>query len=223
MVKGYYSTAKYLIEALNIFATTTIKVNETDSDKMLMLASVIWEYLFPLLTADGPHFYLREGELLNLLMSFSNQSGLSKLLDTIELHFPADQLQQIVQPLMVSLCRHISRPSPTNGTEYARLLVALMEREQIMHAWLSSESLCSDLEQLYFLPMPTREEIAKVVSGGSGRIYHETLPGTEDMRITYREGIETIGLAINQRQVYLAEITEKLMDTKPRTEVDSGH
>ena len=159
---------------------------------------------------------------------------LTKLvLQSIEIHFPVEQLNQWLWPFMTAVCRKVSEISL--GTEegetanrreyqlgYARLLLAFVERDAFLYSWLGSPRLQQDLEMLYFMSMPSLEELQSFLSAGSMKVYHDAIPGSEGLKVGYQEGIYKMGVSIDMLHKHLFKITELLLDDRPRQDFDSG-
>ena len=54
-----------------------------------------------------------------------------------------------------------------------------------MHAWLQSDTLIDDLENMYLLNMPSKDEIEWLVTMGTKNFYHESLSSTASYKHAY--------------------------------------
>lgn len=68
---------------------------------------------------------------------------------------------------------------------YIRIISSVIERETLMHAWLQSETLIDDLENMYLLNMPSKDEIEWLVTMGTKNFYHESLSSTASYKHAY--------------------------------------
>lgn len=103
------------------------------------------------------------------------------VLKSIEVHFPAEELNILVGQLLSGICRKVTRlpvlainegrnhqknyePKRDYSLGIIRIVDTLIEKDFIMHAWLKSPKLHEDLENLYSLCMPTKDEVDCLVS-----------------------------------------------------------
>ena len=81
----------------------------------------------------------------------------------------------------------------------------------MLYAWLTSETLFQDLENLYFLHFPTAKEQSEMLP----HIYHELIPGSEQNKASYTQGIQKMSDFLEMQQQILFEITDLLMQDRP--------
>lgn len=140
-------------------------------------------------------------EIVNMPPAYKERI-LDLVLNSMEAHFAPEDLSRFVGTLLSATCRKIGRlpvlvinefkhqkRTYESKRDYAlgiiRVVEVLIERNAILYAWLRSTSFSGDLDWLYSLCMPSRDEIDSLVSQGTKKFYHPALPGSETLRFTY--------------------------------------
>lgn len=190
-VKSYYSCAFYLIDLLKRYVmSTNQEFKSMNLDLKLMVGSIIWEYLYPLL-ADDP--FLMEDQLVQFLFESQNIQipGLIEIiLDSMEIHFSNEQMLKWTATFMSIVSRKTSNISITYADtlqkrefELAllRFTVSLLKREGFLYAWLRSPSFERDLENLFNLNLPTEQDLSPLVKD----VYHELVPFSEKNKLAF--------------------------------------
>jgi hypothetical protein len=154
-----------IIDSLKSFLIAFWEFPKVPIDERLAVGSLLIEYLYPLVLDS----YIIEEQLLQFLyeVTLIKKAELKNLiLDLFEIHLSPDQLKVFVRKLMPSLCKKIlnveivlnqqNRPAKKDfDMTYFQLLLDLMSREEILYAWITSDSFFRDLEMLYEMHVPS--------------------------------------------------------------------
>jgi hypothetical protein len=100
-----------LVETFKRYIVTYNECENVDEDFKLMVGSVIWEYLIPLIQNDP---YLMEEQMLQFyfdLMNINKEEFTEIVFKTMEVHFSIDQLIEWMQSLMHSACKRVAQIS----------------------------------------------------------------------------------------------------------------
>lgn len=140
-------------------------------------------------------------EIVNMPPAYKERI-LDLVLNSMEAHFAQEDLSRFVAALVSATCRKIGRLPVLVINEFKhqkrtyeakrdyalgiiRIVEELISRDAILYAWLRSSSFSEDLDGLYSLCMPCREEVDSLVTQGTKKFYHPALPGSESLRFTY--------------------------------------
>ena len=163
-VNNYYSTAMFIQETIKRYVVTFYEYAHVNVDERLMVGSILFEYLIPLMNDK----YIMEDIIIQFffeLVMIPKPEFLELIVKVLEVHCSPEQLIEWTSLFMSILCRKINEIQLTKSEKettnkefelnYMKILVEMIKRDAFMYAWLCSESFNEDLENLYMLHLPS--------------------------------------------------------------------
>lgn len=168
-INNYYSTAMFIVETIKRYIVTYLEDGDGSEmtmakvDEKLMVGSILWEYLVPLM--QDP--YIMEDLIIQFffeLVMIPKPEFYSLIVKTMEIHFSGEQLIAWTSLFMNILCRKISEIQIAKAEKetnkefdlyYMKIVECLINRDSFMYAWLCSDYFYEDLENLYSLHLPS--------------------------------------------------------------------
>ena len=151
------------------------------------------------------------------------QELMDLIMDLLEMHLSPDQLKVFTTRIIKHTVKKIlnteilsmqgGRPSKKDfDMNYFQLLLNLIDKDEFMYSWITSDSFFSDLEQIYEMHLPSQTDWDTFL----GPSFHEYLPGSQDQAPRYIKNYNRCQTGLKFTQSYWIQMTSLLMDRRPR-------
>lgn len=204
-INNYYSTASFIQETIKRYVVTYYEFPDLSIDERLMVGSILFEYLMPLMNDS----YIMEDIIVQFffeLVMIPKPEFFELIVKTMEVHCSIEQLIDWTQLFMSSLCRKINEiqlaksERETNkefDLNYMKVLIEVLKQDKFMYAWLSSEQINEDLENVYMLHLPSSTDWEILIPN----VYHELCPNSDQYKEQYQQCVKHIlnNLRITQK------------------------
>jgi len=175
----------------------------------------MWEYFIPLMSDT----FIMEEVMIPFffdLIIIQKYKYFDVIVKSMEIHFSFEQLCEWTGSFMKILCRKITELTIGRvdkmqlkdlDMNYFKIIEELIKRDSYLQAWLNSENFFEDLENLYFIHMPTKQEWDSILQC----IYHPVYQRTYPNRQVYEERMKLIAKNIENSHCHLFPITKTLL------------